>query len=103
MVLIVLGTPFPVTDSDYRALQHMNVVLLTNIHVKWKLKRLQRIAHTTNFEPLLDSSEKSIQEMIFIISEVIEMLILNKVRQSSHFALMLDETTDCTVTEQLAI
>ena len=82
----------------------------------------QRIAHTTNFEPLLDlmqllgldmkakmqvaknalyTSEKSIQEVI--ISEVIEMLILNKVRQSSHFALMLDETTDCTVTEQLAI
>ena len=31
--------PFPVTDSDYRALQHMNVVLLTNIYEKWKLKR----------------------------------------------------------------
>ena len=51
----------------------------------------------------LYTSEKSIQETIFIISEVIEMQILNKVRQSSHFSLMLDETTYCTVTEQLVI
>lgn len=84
----------------------------------------QRIAHTTNFEPLLNlmgllgldvkakiqvaknalyTSDKSIQEMIFAISEVIEMRILKEVRESSHFALMLDETTDCTVTEQLVV
>lgn len=84
----------------------------------------QRIAHTTNFEPLLDllgllglnvkskiqiaknalyTSDKSIQEMVFVISEVIETHILDEIRESSHFALMLDETTDCTVTEQLAL
>ena len=84
----------------------------------------QRIAHTTNFEPLLDlmgllgldvkskiqvarnalyTSDKSIQEMVFVISEVIEMGILKELQESSHFALMLDETTDCTVTEQLVI
>lgn len=41
--------------------------------------------------------------MIFVISEVIETGILKDMTKSSHFALMFDETTDCTVTEQLAI
>ena len=84
----------------------------------------QRIAHTTKFEPLLDllgllglhvkskiqiaknalyTSDKAVQEMIFVISEVIETDILKDMTKSSHFALMCDETTDCTVTEQLAI
>ena len=84
----------------------------------------QRIPHTTNFEPFLDFIEllgvkvkseiqvarnalytscKSIQEMIFILSEVIEMKILKEMTESDHFALMFDETTDCSVTEQLAI
>ena len=84
----------------------------------------QRIPHTTNFEPLLDffefmglhvksnlhvarnatyTSFRSIQEMVFIMSEVIEKKILNRLRESDHFALMFDETTDCSVTEQLAI
>lgn len=48
-------------------------------------------------------SDKSIQEMVYILSEVIEHRILAQIEDSSHFALMLDETTDCTVTEQLAI
>ena len=84
----------------------------------------QRIAHTTNFEPLLDllsllgvnvkakiqiaknamyTSDRAVQEMNFIISEVIETRILTKRRESSHFALLFDETTDYSVTEQLAI
>ena len=33
----------------------------------------------------------------------IETQILKEIRDSSHFALMLNETTDCTVTEQLVI
>ena len=84
----------------------------------------QRIPHTTNYEPLLDllgilglnvkskiqiaknavyTSDKAIQEMLYVISEIIETQILNEMREACHFALMLDETTDCTVTEQLAI
>ena len=84
----------------------------------------QKIPHTTNFEPLLDflellgldvkddicvaknatyTSDKSIQEMLFIMSEVIETQILAKMKDSDHFALMLDETTDCSITEQLAV
>ena len=84
----------------------------------------QRISHTTNFEPLLDllallglnvkskiqiaknalyTSDKAVQEMLYVISEVIETAILKNMRESCHFALLLDETTDCTVTEQLAI
>ena len=84
----------------------------------------QRIPHTTNFEPLLDflellgvsvksdiqiarnatyTSMRSIQEMLFILSEIIETKSLNEMRESDHFALMFDETTDCSVTEQLAI
>ena len=43
-------------------------------------------------------SDKTIQEIIFIISETIK--ILNEIKRSEHFALMFD---DCTATEQLAI
>ena len=48
-------------------------------------------------------SVKAIQEMLFIMSEVIETHILTEMKASDHFALMFNETTDCTVTEQLAI
>ncbi len=40
------------------------------------------------------TSDKGIQEMVYIISEMKEM------KESKHFALMMD---DCTVIEQLAI
>ena len=84
----------------------------------------QRIPHTTNYEPLLDlagllgidikskiyiarnatyTSDKTIQEMLHIIPEVVEVHIIEQMRKSEHFALMFDETADCTVTEQLAI
>ena len=46
---------------------------------------------------------RSIQEILFILSEIIETKILNEMRESNHFALMFDETIDCSVTEQLAI
>ena len=76
----------------------------------------QRIPHTTNFEPLLDflgslglnvkadihvakngtyTSVKSIQEMLSIMSEVIESRILTEMKEFDHFALMFNETTDC--------
>ena len=41
--------------------------------------------------------------MIFIISEVIENQVLKDMKASDHFALMLDESADCTVKEQLAV
>ena len=41
--------------------------------------------------------------MLYVISEVIENDILNKMKSSLHFSLMFDETADSTVTEQLAI
>ena len=84
----------------------------------------QRIPHTTNYEPLLDlvgflgininelisvarnalyTSDKAIKEMLYVISEFIEQQILKDMKKSNHFSLMFDETTDCTVTEQLAI
>ena len=49
------------------------------------------------------TSNKSIQEMLYCISEVIESRVLNELHVSEHFSLMFDETTDCTITEQLAI
>ena len=84
----------------------------------------RQIAHTTNYEALLDlvgylgtdikkqirkaknatyTSNKTIQEMVFILSEVLEENTLKAMRKCDHFALLIDETTDCTVTEQLAI
>jgi len=84
----------------------------------------QKIAHTTNFEPFLDfleflglhvkskirvaknatyTSRKSIQEMVSFLSQVIENKILKNLKESDHVAIMFDESTDCTVTEQLVI
>ena len=40
------------------------------------------------------TSEKMIQEMVFIMSEILEMKILNDMRESDHFSILLDETTD---------
>ena len=37
------------------------------------------------------------------MSEVLERKILEDVRESNHFPLLFDETTDCTVTEQPAV
>ena len=84
----------------------------------------QKIAHTTNFEPLLDfleylgvhiksnirvaknatyTSRKSIQEMVSILFEVMENTVLSFINNSEHIAIMFDESTDCTVTEQLVL
>lgn len=84
----------------------------------------RKIAQTTNYDPLLDlvsllgihikskisiannatyTSDKTIQDMVYIISDVIEKQILSEMTKSGHFSLMLDETTDCSVAEQLAI
>ena len=41
--------------------------------------------------------------MVYVISNVIENQILNEMRESHHFALMFDETKDCTVTGQLPV
>ena len=84
----------------------------------------QKIVLTTNFEPLLDfleflglhvkskirvaknatyTNHKSIQEMVSILSEVIKIRILRNLKESNHMAIMFDESTDCTITEQLVI
>ena len=39
---------------------------------------------------------------MYVISEVIEVGIVEQMRKSEHIALMFDKTADCTVTEQLA-
>ena len=41
--------------------------------------------------------------MVYVISDVIEKQILSEMTKSEHCSLMLDETTDCSVTEQLAV
>ena len=84
----------------------------------------QRIPHTTNFEKLLDlatllgldikgniskgnnakyTSNMAIAEFLECINEVLEQEILSELKASKHFSLMFDETTDCSVIEQLVI
>lgn len=48
-------------------------------------------------------SQRSIQEMVTCLSDVSEDKILCELRQSEHYALMFDETTDCATVEQLVI
>lgn len=56
---------------------------LLGLNVKSKIQLAKNALYT---------SDKSIQEMIFVISEVIEERIL---KSANHFALMFDETSDC--------
>ena len=51
----------------------------------------------------LYTSDKSVQEMVAVNSEVIEVRILDEMKKSNYFSLMMDESTDCTVTEQLIL
>ena len=48
-------------------------------------------------------SDKSIQEMLYAMSDLIEDRILDDLKKSNFFALMFNETTDCSVIEQLVI
>ena len=78
----------------------------------------------TTFEPLLDlmtllgnnikrkicvarnacyTSDKAVQEMVHILSEVIEKKLLHELKSADFISLMFNETTDCTVTEQIAV
>lgn len=41
--------------------------------------------------------------MLYALSDTIEDSMLTELKASDHIAIMFDETTDCTVTEQLAI
>ncbi|XP_022106967.1 zinc finger protein 862-like [Acanthaster planci] len=84
----------------------------------------RRVAHITNFEPLLDflsflglkvkeqirvaknatyTSDKTVQEMLYVLSEVLEDDTLKELATSDHFALIFDESSDCTNIEQLAL
>jgi len=67
---------------------------LLGVNIKDKISIAKNATYT---------SDKTIQEMVFVISEVIEQKILNEINKSEHFALMFDETTDCSTTKQLAI
>ena len=49
------------------------------------------------------TSDKSIQDMLYVISEVLETKILDDLKSSKSFSLQFDETSHCTVTEQLAV
>ncbi|XP_006813061.1 zinc finger protein 862-like [Saccoglossus kowalevskii] len=84
----------------------------------------RRIPHTTNFEPVLNllsqlgmsvkadlhvsksvtyCSERSMHEMIIILSSVLEDKTINELKQSEFYSIMLDETTDVSVGEQLTL
>ena len=66
----------------------------TNFEPLFDLLRLLEINMKSKFQVAknaLYSSDKAIQEMIFVIFKVIEARILKEIRESSHFALMLDE------------
>ena len=84
----------------------------------------RKIAHTTNNEPLLDfiqylglkvkenvgvaknalcTSDQVVQEIVHILSEVIENEIIEKMRTADNYALLFDKRTDCTLSELMAI
>ena len=49
------------------------------------------------------TSRTSIQGMLYAMSEVIEIRIMNKLLEANHFSLLLDETTDCKMKEQMIV
>ena len=81
----------------------------------------QRIAHTTNLEPLLNlldylevkvqvgvngpayTSRSSIQDILYCMSDYLENKTINELTQTENFSLLFDVTTDCTVSEQMIL
>nr|XP_006814993.1 PREDICTED: zinc finger protein 862-like [Saccoglossus kowalevskii] len=84
----------------------------------------QRIPLTTNFEPVLDllsqlglsvkknlrvsknamyCSDKSIKEMLAILLSTIEESTIEHLKKSEYFAIMLDKTTNVSISEQLTL
>ena len=51
----------------------------------------------------LYTSDKSVREMVSVISEVIEVRILDEMKKSNYFSLMIDQSIDRTETEQLIL
>ena len=115
---------------DYEATQHANVAvaIVPRISMPDMAKTffclyylvMQRISHTTNLKQMLDlleylqvtlnqsngpdyTSRTSIQGMLYAMSEVIEIRIMNKLLEANHFSLLFDETTDCTLKEQMIV
>ncbi|XP_070537589.1 protein FAM200B-like [Ptychodera flava] len=84
----------------------------------------RRIPHVANFEPLLDlltqlgltvkddlhvaknatyCSDHSVREMLHFLSSTMEDDTIQRVQKSDFFSIMLDETTDVSVEEQLTL
>ena len=84
----------------------------------------QEIAHTTNYEPLLSlvknlgcthlsalnvggnahyTSERIIQELVITLAQQIEDSQLHALRTSPFYGLMIDESTDVSITKQLVL
>lgn len=68
--------------------------LLKFLDIKGNIRIAKNATYTNN---------KLIQEMLYCLSVVFETGILNSMKESKHISIMFDETTDCTVTEQLAV
>ena len=49
------------------------------------------------------TSTTSIREFLMCLSEVIEVQILNQLRENKYYSLMFDETTDISTIEQMVI
>ena len=49
------------------------------------------------------TSRTSIQEMLYAMSEVLETKLINKLLEANHYSLLFDETTDCSVKEQMIV
>lgn len=115
---------------DYEATKHADVAIaiVPRVNMTDMTKTFaclyhlvkQRIAHTTNLKPMLDlleylqvslnlsngpnyTSRTSIQEMLYCMSEVIETKLMNELLEADHFAILFDETTDCSVKEQMIV
>lgn len=72
----------------------LDLLEFLGLHVKSKIRVAKNATYT---------SRKSIQEMVSVLSQVIENKILSCLKDSDHIAIMFDESTDCTITEQLVI
>ena len=49
------------------------------------------------------TSDKIIQEMVYILSNISEREMLNEITEFARLSLMLNETTDCVVSDNLQI
>ena len=94
----MLGSVLQVLYQARQVKSPMNLFKAAVLSLSLDIKSQIRVGQNATY-----LSDKSIQGMLYSMSDILEFDILDDLKKSSHFSLMFDETTDISVNEQLVI